>query len=124
MTLAFWCVFAAAVLPFLFAAGAKWSKGYDNANPRNYLAATTGWRQRAYWAHLNTFEAFPPFAAAVVIAHVVKGPLAAADCLAVGFVALRVVYGLCYIGNAATLRSVVWIAAQLCVVGLFIVAAR
>eukprot|EP01035_Chromulina_nebulosa_P035064 gene35064-47116_t len=42
-------------------------KDFDNAAPRVMLAKLDGWRQRANWAQLNGFEAFPPFAAAVII---------------------------------------------------------
>lgn len=124
MTIALWCVLAAALLPFPFALAAKWSRRFDNATPREYLEQAAGWRKRAHWAQLNSFEAFPPFAAAVLIAHVVAGPSAAADLLALVFVALRIAYGLCYIANRATLRSLVWLGAIACVIGLFIVAAR
>jgi uncharacterized MAPEG superfamily protein len=37
---------------------------------------------------------------------------------------LRLVYGWAYITDRPTLRSLVWIAALGCVVGLFVVAAR
>ena len=46
---------------------AKWRKGYDNRAPRAGIEQLTPRQQRAYWAHLNAFEAFPPFAAAVII---------------------------------------------------------
>lgn len=124
MTIALWCVLAAAALPLLFTGLAKSGKGFDNAKPRDYLEHTTDWRRRAYWAHLNSFEAFPPFAAAVIIAHVVAGPSETANLLALGFIALRLVYGACYIANLALVRSLVWFGAVLCVVGLFAVAAR
>ena len=124
MSIAFWCVLAAAVLPFAFTLAAKWSRSYDNAAPRKWLETTTGWRQRAHWVQLNSFEAYPPFAAAVIIAHLCRGPAAGSDALALLYVALRVGYGLCYLANAATLRSVLWFAANLCVIGLFLFAAK
>lgn len=124
MTIALWCVLAAAFLPFPFAAAAKWSSRFDNANPRDYLEQTGGWRKRAHWAQLNSFEAFPAFAAAVIIAHMLASASATANALALGFVVLRIVFGLCYIADLASLRSTVWMASQACVVGLFVVAAR
>ena len=72
---------------------------------------------------LNSFEAFPPFAAAVIIAHLCKGAAALADEFALAFVLLRVAYGLAYLANTALLRSVLWVAAQGCVLALFAVAA-
>ncbi|MFT4045262.1 MAG: MAPEG family protein [Solimonas sp.] len=124
MTIALWCVLVAALLPFPFALAAKSSRRFDNATPREYIEQTTGWRKRAHWAQVNGFETFPPFAAAVVIAHLVAGPNATADALAVAFIVLRVLYGLCYIADKATLRSTVWADGFACVIGLFVVAAR
>ncbi|WP_028080483.1 MAPEG family protein [Solimonas soli] len=124
MTIALWCVLVAALLPFPFTLAAKSSKRFDNAAPREYLEQSSGWRKRAHWAQLNSFEAFPPFAAAVIIAHVVAGANATADALAVAFIVLRVLYGLCYIADKATLRSLLWAGGIACMIGLFIVAAR
>src|SRR3546814_7254438 len=73
MTTALWCVLVAALLPFLFTGLAKASKRFDNAAPRDYFEQSTGWRKRAHWAQLNSFEAFPAFAAAVIIAQIAAG---------------------------------------------------
>ena len=123
MTIALWCVLAAAALPFLFTALAKTSRKFSNARPRDYLETTEGWRKRAHWAQLNSFEAFPPFAAAVIINHMLKGATPAASELALGFIAFRVLYGLCYLADQATLRSLMWFAANVCVIALFVHAA-
>lgn len=124
MTTALWCVLVAALLPFAFTMIAKASKRFDNAAPREYLEQSTGWRKRAHWAQLNAFEAFPPFAAAVIIAHVVAGANATANLLAVIFIVLRVLYGAFYVANQATLRSLAWLGGLACVIGLFVVAAK
>lgn len=124
MTTALWCVLAAALLPFLFTGLAKASKRFDNAAPRDYFEQSTGWRKRAHWAQLNSFEAFPAFAAAVIIAHVVAGASATADKLALIFIAARLVYGVLYVINKPTLRSLAWFVGIACVVGLFIVASH
>ena len=123
MTIALWCVLAAALLPYPFTLAAKWSKRFDNHSPRAYLETTTGWQKRAHWAQLNSFEAFPAFAAAVIISHVAAGPSALANEFALGFIALRIVYGLFYIADWALLRSIAWFGASLCVFALFIIAA-
>lgn len=124
MTIALWCVLAAALLPFPFTLAAKFSKRFDNANPRRYLDQTTGWRQRAHATQLNSFEAFPPFAAAVIIAQTLAhAPQAQIDALAVGFVVLRIAFGLCYLANLATLRSIAWFGGVGCTVALFVVSA-
>lgn len=124
MTIALWCVLAAGLIHLPFAFAAKWSRRFDNASPRAYFDALTGWRQRANWAQLNSLEVFPLFAAAVVVCHIVAGANANADLLALAFVACRVVFGLLYIANRATLRSLVWMIGQGCIIGLFVVAAR
>jgi uncharacterized MAPEG superfamily protein len=96
--------------------------GFDNSAVRSYLDAQTGWRQRANWAQQNGYEAFPPFAAAVIIAHQAGVAQSTIDTLAVAFIVFRLIYGAIYIANLATLRSLVWTAGFACVVGLFIAA--
>jgi hypothetical protein len=58
MTLAYWMLIAAAMLPYLTIALAKSAGGIDNRAPRPSLESLSGWRQRADWAHRNHFEAF------------------------------------------------------------------
>lgn len=124
MTIAYWCVLVAAILPYAFTALAKFSGGkFNNKRPREFLDQLEGWRQRANWTQLNGFEAFPPFAAAVIIAHLAQAPQGTVDKLAIAFIALRVVYGVLYLANLHWQRSLVWTAGFACVVALFIVAA-
>ena len=123
MTIALWCVLAAAFLPYPFTLAAKWSRRFDNHKPREYLEATTGWQKRAHWAQLNSFEAFPAFAAAVIVNRIVLGPNAMADAIALAFIAARILYGLLYIADLAVLRSIAWFAACFCSVALFVLAA-
>jgi uncharacterized MAPEG superfamily protein len=119
MTIAYWCVLAAALLPYLAVGPAKAVESFDNHAPREWEARLTGWRARAYWAHLNGFEAFPPFAAGVIVAHLAGAPQGRVDVLAVAFVASRIVYGALYYADWATARSIVWTAGMACVVALF-----
>ncbi|WP_295680688.1 MAPEG family protein [uncultured Nevskia sp.] len=126
MTTAYWCVLIAAYLPLAWTGMAKFGAGgkdFDNAAPRVMLAKLDGWRQRANWAQLNGFEAFPPFAAAVIIAHLLAVPQARIDLLAMAFIAARVVYGILYLANLPSLRSLAWMIATGCVVALFVSAA-
>jgi uncharacterized MAPEG superfamily protein len=128
MILAYWCVLIAAFMPVGFVAYAKFAgrKKMDleaNRHPRRWLEQTEGAQQRAYWAQLNSFEAFPPFAAGVIIAVISGGSIAATNLFAVLFILLRLVYGWCYISDRATLRSLVWTGATACTVALFLVAA-
>ena len=124
MTIAYWCVLAAAFIPLLFVGYAKFTGGrYNNYKPREFLAKLEGPQARARDAQLNSYEAFPPFAAAVIIAHQLAAPQSQIDLLALGWVGLRLFYGVCYIANWAMLRSTVWLLAVGCVVGLFVIAA-
>ena len=123
VTLAYWMILACAMLPYLTVAVAKYRPDSDNAAPRTQLAAAEGSRLRAYWAHLNHFEAFPPFAAAVIIAHLAQARQDWVDLLAAAFVALRVLYAVLYVADRPTARSLVWAAAFFCMVGLFVTAA-
>ena len=115
-TIAYWCVLLAALLPIVCAGIVKYGLmrtapakgGYDNNNPRAWLARQTDWRARANAAQANTFEAIPFFFAAVVIAHQFQASQSRLDILAVLFVALRIVYIVLYVGNRANARSIVW----------------
>jgi uncharacterized MAPEG superfamily protein len=122
MTFAYWCILVAALLPYLTIAAAKVRPDFDNNRPREWEERLDGWRKRLYWAHQNAFEAFAPFAAGVIVAHLAGAPQGRIDALAGAFIVLRVAYAWCYYADKASLRSVVWIAAIGCVIGLFVVA--
>ncbi len=111
MTFAFWCVAIAAFMPLVWIGYAKVSAGgYDNAN------------QRAASAEDNAYEAFPPFAAAVIIAHYVGVEQAIVDGLAGLFVATRILHGIFYIVDKDLFRSLSWATGFFSVVGLFLAA--
>ncbi len=121
MTLAFWCVLVAGLMPFVATLIAKSRRDFDNANPREWLARQQGFRARAHAAQLNSFEAFPLFAAAVVIAHVRGATPHTVELLALGFIAARALFIAFYIANLAPLRSLAWFVALGCSVGMFFV---
>lgn len=126
MTIALWCVLAAGLLPYAATLIAKSGRrGFDNRAPRDWLARQEGFRKRANAAQLNAFEAFPFFAAAVIVAHVVRGPQPQplVDLLAVGFVVLRVLYLACYLADQALLRSLVWFLGLATTIAIFLAAA-
>lgn len=123
MSIALWCILAAALLPFPFALAAKWSRRFDNHRPRAYFETLSGWRQRANWVQQNSFEVFPPFAAAVIVNHLVLGANARADALALAFVGFRLLFGLSYLADRALLRSLMWLAGFACIIALFLSAA-
>ncbi len=103
MTVAFWCVFVAALLPYV-PRGLASSK-LDPRAPRVGVPALEGLAARAYGAHLNAFEAFPFFAAAVIVSHLVEGANATVGWLAVAFVAARLAHMAFYLADRQPLRS-------------------
>jgi len=118
------CVVIAALLPLIFTGIAKFSgRGFDNARVRDFQERLEGFRKRAHWAHLNSIEAFAPFAAAVIIATQMDADPQWRDGLAVAFIALRVAYGYCYIKDWPTARSVMWLGALVCTLWLFFLGA-
>lgn len=125
MTIALWCVLAAALLPYLASTIAKFPnvRTYDNHHPREWLARQTGLAARANAAQANSFEAFPLFAAAVLVATLLHAPESRVDGLALAFVAARLVYLACYLADLATLRSAVWFVGIICAAGIFLAAA-
>jgi uncharacterized MAPEG superfamily protein len=113
MTIAHACILVACLLPIVCASLAKsrgFGKprrdgGFDNRNPRQWLAALEGWQARANAAQQNSFEALPIFIAGVLIA---DGPQSRIDGLAMLFVAARVGFIGAYLADRATLRSLLW----------------
>lgn len=122
MTIAYWMILIAGLLPYWPTVVSKMRRDYDNATPRAGVDRLQSRQQRAYWAQLNAFEAFPLFAVAVIIAHLAQAQQAWIDGLAVSFVVFRIIYTLAYIHDKSMLRSVVWTGGFLCVITLFIVA--
>ena len=124
MTFAFWCIFVAMWLPLAWAGASKWGfSTYDNSRPRIWMEAQEGWRQHALWAQSNAWEAFAPFAAAVLIAHYLDADQTTVDWLAGTFVFARILHGVFYIVNKSTARSVAWGVGFIAVIGLFVASA-
>ncbi len=120
MNKAFLCVLIAGLLPYLGTMAAKWGfRRFDNNNPREWLAQQTGFRARGNAAQFNSFEAFPFFAAGVIIATLAQVDAARIDFYAFVFVAARVGFIVCYVADKASLRSLCWLVGLLSVVGLF-----
>jgi uncharacterized MAPEG superfamily protein len=97
----------------------KGFEGYDNGMPRQWLAQQTGFRARANAAQANLFESLPFFFAAVLIASIANAPQNRVDLLAIGFVAARIAYLICYVADWPTTRSIVWLFGLTCVVAIF-----
>lgn len=125
MTIAYWCLLAAALLPYLWTAVAKANgQRYDNRDPRGWQARQDNPRSKAaHAAHLNAFEAFPTFAAGVLGAQMAGVDTAWIDILAIAFVVFRVLHGVFYIGGQAALRSAAWAGGFFCAIALLVLAA-
>jgi uncharacterized MAPEG superfamily protein len=126
MATAYWCVVIAALLPYLWTTVAKASgERYDNRDPRGWIARQTEPRvHRANAAQLNAFEAFAPFAAAVLMAQVAGVEAGRVAMLSIAFVVLRLLHGVVYtLGMKHSLRSLMWFGAFLCVFALMAMAA-
>jgi uncharacterized MAPEG superfamily protein len=121
MTIADLTLLAAVMLTILSIGPAKLNGigEYDNANPRDPRFYTPGLRARSQGAHLNGYEAFPFFAAAVILAEMRHAPQGTLDVLAVAFILIRVVYVLLYLGNRPSLRSLVWSVGFACNLAIF-----
>jgi uncharacterized MAPEG superfamily protein len=125
-TVAHWCVLLAALLPFGCALLAKSpgvgkrrsEGGFDNAEPRAWLARQQGWQARANAAQANSFEALPFFIGAVVIAHQLGAHRTIVDILAVVFITLRIIYVAMYVADMPRTRSAIWFLALLVNVGI------
>jgi uncharacterized MAPEG superfamily protein len=127
-TVAYWCVLVAVLVPYACAYLAKHRAfgkprsqgGYDNENPRGWLARQQGWQARADAAQANSFEALPFFIGAVIIAHLLNAPQTRLDILALLFVTLRILYVAMYVAGLGTARSAFWAVAFLVNVGIFL----
>jgi len=122
MTVAFWCVLIAILLPYLCTVITRFGGGKfglrENHDPRAFLDGLEGFGKRAHSAQLNGFEIAPAFAAAVIIAHIAgTASLVTINVLAVLFITSRLLYIICYLADWAVLRSLVWF------VGLALIAA-
>ena len=110
MTLAEWCVFAIVMLYLLSIAPIKWLRfrRFDNSRPRDPAFYEDPIAARSLGAHQNGIEAFPFFAAAILLAEFRACPQRLVDELAVLFVIVRIAYVFTYLGDRPTLRSILW----------------
>ncbi|RRJ82975.1 MAPEG family protein [Aestuariirhabdus litorea] len=112
MSVALYCLVAAALLIIVskvpVALAMHQLQGYDNLEPRRQQARLEGWGFRALSAHQNSIEAFPLFAAGVLVAVQAGASPGAVDALAVTFVVARLIYNALYLLNLGTLRSLSW----------------
>lgn len=127
MNIAILCVLIGAIQPIIWSLAAKIGANkqgirYDNEAPRPLMQSYDGWIGRANWAQQNAFEAFPVFAAAVILAMVTEVDPATINLWAIVWVIARFVFGFLYIFNFDKLRSLVWAIAMAASIRLLIAA--
>lgn len=128
MTIALFCILLAALLPLVCAGLSKWrgfkvshrDGGYDNRSPRDWIAKQEGFPRWAQAAQENSWEAFPFFAAAVIVSHMLGVIGTLPNALAVAFIVLRVLYVWLYVSARQKWRSRVWALAWLVNVAIFL----
>src|SRR3954453_17900052 len=121
MTIAECCIFAMLLLVLLTIAPVKWLgiRSFGHAKPRDPSFSDDPLRARAWGAHQNGIEAFPFFAAAVLLAEFRESPQNLINELAVLFLIVRIAYVLPYLGARPTLRSILWSIGFAINVGIF-----
>jgi uncharacterized MAPEG superfamily protein len=128
MTLALFTILLIALLPIVCAGIAKYGTfskhprdgGFDNRNPRDWLAKQEGYRKWANAAQQNSWEALPFFASAVIANHILGGAGITTNLLAIAFVSLRVLYVYLYLTGKQAIRSIVWLSALLVNIAIFL----
>lgn len=109
-------------LPFVWAILAKWQGGFrpkDNQNPRAFLTKLDGLPARANAIQANSFESLPMFLASVLLAVYCFVPQPIINSIAWLYVLLRIGFGICYLANWTSLRSILWALSMACIAMLF-----
>tara|TARA_B100001013_G_C24499486_1_gene398592 strand:- start:21 stop:395 length:375 start_codon:yes stop_codon:yes gene_type:complete len=123
MTFAYFCIVIAIVMPIILAGIAK--KGSEtpinNNDPRNHISHLKNRAKYAYGAEQNCYESFPPFAIAVVVAHLIGGTQLTIDILAGLYIVSRLLYIVFYLQGKGTLRSVTFMVGFIATISLFFV---
>lgn len=120
-------ILAACLLPYAFTMIAKLSGGFtlrDNQNPREFLAKSTGLAARANAVQQNSFESLPLFLTSVLMAEYLVTPAVITYYLSLAYLVLRLFYGLAYLANFATLRSILWLLSMACPILLLLLSVR
>lgn len=120
--IAIWAMMIACILPSLFTIIAKIQGGFklsDNQHPRQFLAQLTGAASRADAAQQNSYETLPMFLVSVVVAMLFFVPQLLINTLACLYVLIRIIYGIAYMANLSTFRSILWALSMVCIFMLF-----
>ena len=101
---------------------AKLPGGYDNRDPRGQQTQLTGLGKRALGAHMNGFEAFAPFAIALLVAAGASSHFNLVCYIGIGFCVVRTIYLIAYLGDKSSLRSGMWGLGLVAITALFVLA--
>jgi|LSQX01.2.fsa_nt_gb uncharacterized MAPEG superfamily protein len=127
MTIPFWCLLIAALIPILLA----WVGGYyrhrqlgsvDNKHPRQQALLLEGAGARVMAAQQNAWEALIIFTGAVLVAHVSGAVGSQASTAALIFIAARILHAGFYIANLDALRSLSFLVGLGCSIWLYAMA--
>ena len=123
MTFAYMCIVIALILPIILAGIAK--KGSElpinNNDPRSHVRHLKERAKYAYGAEQNCYESFPPFAIAVLVAHITGTTQLTIDILAGLFVFSRLMYIVFYLQGKGLLRSASYMVGLVATISLFFV---
>ncbi|MBF7690050.1 MULTISPECIES: MAPEG family protein [Acinetobacter] len=120
-------ILVACLLPYAFSMIAKVAGGFtfkDNQNPRQFLSQTQGIAARANAVQQNSFENLPLFIAAILMAEYMVIDQHVVMILGIAYIVLRVLYGICYLANWSSLRSIMWFLSLCCPIYLLILVIR
>lgn len=120
-------ILVACLLPYAFSMIAKVAGGFtfkDNQNPRQFLSQTQGIAARANAVQQNSFENLPLFIAAILMAEYMVIDQHVVMILGIAYIVLRVLYGICYLANWSSLRSIMWLLSLCCPIYLLILVIR
>ena len=123
MTFAYVCIVIAIIMPITLASISK--KGsevpFNNNEPREHIRHLNKRAKCAYGAEQNCYESFPPFAIAVLVAHLMGGAQLTIDILAGLYIFSRLMFVVFYLQGRGTLRSVTWMVGLIATISLFFV---
>lgn len=92
--------------------------------PQNYTDPTQRplppWGKRADRAYLNAVETFAPFAVMVILLQLAAKTNGTTALLAAGYFWLRVAHAAVYLAGIPYIRTIIFVLAYACVVGLFV----
>jgi len=118
MTTLIFCLFVAAILPYLAKGPVAYAMnklgGYNNNHPRDQQNNLTGFGARALAAHQNAFESLTIFAPAILLAISTNHLGSFIQQLAIAHVIARIIYNIVYLANFGILRSVIWAVSLIC----------